>query len=171
MSNYLAHHGILGMKWGVRRFQNPDGSLTAAGQKRYAKAEKTAKTAKKINDEMFSQNIKVGKDKSPISPAEQIAKKSSQAIDGAKDIAKSAENIRRTKKDNKEDISSMSDEELKKKIQRLELEQRYDNLSPKDTSKGYEYVSNILTIAGGVTTIAASAVGIWATIHKLKNGG
>ena len=32
---YLAHHGIKGMKWGVRRFQNPDGSLTSAGKKRY----------------------------------------------------------------------------------------------------------------------------------------
>ena len=32
---YLAHHGILGMKWGVRRYQNADGSLTAAGKRRY----------------------------------------------------------------------------------------------------------------------------------------
>ena len=31
----LYHHGILGQKWGIRRFQNPDGSLTAAGRKRY----------------------------------------------------------------------------------------------------------------------------------------
>lgn len=36
---YLAHHGILGQKWGVRRFQNPDGSLTNAGAKRYVKLE------------------------------------------------------------------------------------------------------------------------------------
>lgn len=32
--NYLAHHGIKGQKWGVRRFQNPDGTLTEAGKKR-----------------------------------------------------------------------------------------------------------------------------------------
>ena len=33
---YLAHHGIKGMKWGVRRYQNEDGTLTAAGKKRDA---------------------------------------------------------------------------------------------------------------------------------------
>ena len=31
----LSHHGIKGMKWGVRRFQNPDGTLTEAGKKHY----------------------------------------------------------------------------------------------------------------------------------------
>lgn len=35
MSAYLMHHGIKGQKWGVRRFQNEDGSLTGAGESRY----------------------------------------------------------------------------------------------------------------------------------------
>lgn len=40
IENELTHWGILGMKWGIRRYQNPDGSLTEAGKKRYAKMEK-----------------------------------------------------------------------------------------------------------------------------------
>lgn len=32
---HLAHHGILGMKWGIRRYQNKDGTLTPEGRKRY----------------------------------------------------------------------------------------------------------------------------------------
>ena len=50
MYNELYHHGIRGQKWGVRRFQNKDGSLTKLGQKRVDKAQKQAdKAAKKAN--------------------------------------------------------------------------------------------------------------------------
>lgn len=43
--SYLEHHGIKGQKWGVRRFQNEDGSLKAAGEKRYGVGEGVARRA------------------------------------------------------------------------------------------------------------------------------
>lgn len=45
--NELYHHGIKGQKWGVRRFQNKDGSLTKAGQKRVDKAQRKAAKSNK----------------------------------------------------------------------------------------------------------------------------
>ena len=38
--NYLIHHGINGQKWGVRRYQNPDGSLTDEGRARYGQVKR-----------------------------------------------------------------------------------------------------------------------------------
>lgn len=68
-SNYLAHYGIKGQKWGIRRFQNSDGTLTAAGQRRYSKElaksikksgvwSRSKETEKLIKDKITSEDLK-----------------------------------------------------------------------------------------------------------------
>lgn len=74
MQNYLAHHGVKGQKWGVRHYQNPDGSLTDEGRRRLgygnndiikddwkqdrviAKGTKTTRVMKVSPDEYFPMN-------------------------------------------------------------------------------------------------------------------
>lgn len=48
----LKHYGVLGMKWGVRRYQNKDGSLTAAGKKRYG--DKSPYEVKTVEGNIFT---------------------------------------------------------------------------------------------------------------------
>ena len=49
--NELTHHGIMGMKWGIRRYQNADGTLTAEGKARYGSADNIPKSSLQLKQE------------------------------------------------------------------------------------------------------------------------
>lgn len=57
--DFLAHHGIKGQKWGVRRFQNPDGTLTPAGKKRLKPFSDYEKIARKNSERLYSEAEKI----------------------------------------------------------------------------------------------------------------
>lgn len=62
LEDYISHHGILGQKWGVRRYQNSDGTLTAAGKRHVKKIEKQdAKWAKKNYDKIYKPTYQKGR--------------------------------------------------------------------------------------------------------------
>ena len=113
MENELYHFGIKGMRWGVRRYQNPDGSLTNAGKKRLKKGQTS-------NEESDSSN----KPSTKSSPTKTV--------------------------------KDMSDDELSQAITRLQLEEKYKSLSPKNVSKGKKFVD---TVANDVLKPAAIDIG------------
>ncbi|WP_288940762.1 hypothetical protein [uncultured Streptococcus sp.] len=57
MGDYIAHHGVKGQRWGVRKYYDENGKLTDLGKRRYAEKEKKAdfKRQKALNNQQFKQ--------------------------------------------------------------------------------------------------------------------
>lgn len=162
MNNTLQHWGIKGMKWGVRRYQNSDGTLTAAGQKRYDRdiRERTDRNDKNTN---YDANRWVREDlerhKTLTNETKNLTQNTKRSID---------DSIKNTPKA-KMDLSSMSDKEMRDAINRALLEKQYNDMfAPQQVSKGKEYASQILDTVGTSLGIAGSALGVALAIKQLK---
>lgn len=188
--DYIYHHGIKGMKWGIRRFQNKDGTRTEAGKKRARQASSeevhddytrahTNKSVKSMSDDELNKRInRLKKERSynDMTKTPDKLERSKKIVDASSNLLRTAkqlndETMRPVKK--KLDLSNMTDQELRDKINRANLERQYNDLfgvEAPTVSKGQAYLSNILEGAGTALAIGSSALGIALAIKELRGG-
>lgn len=153
MANELTHWGVVGMKWGIRRYQNKDGSLTPAGKKRYNKEMAKLKEEEKIAKNKLKTQAKFDK--------LEEKRKEVEALKSGKPLPKATQNT------SKPSVKDMSDEELRQVVNRMLLEQQYNKMKPEQVSAGKKFVDKV---AKDVIVPAATEVGKEVFKNALKKG-
>lgn len=154
---YLAHHGILGMKWGLRRYQNKDGSLTPAGKTRYAGSSNprhkpsSARKAAKQRAAALEKARKAKAEKKTFEEARQKALRSGNATE----VLKYKDSSTRV--------------ELQEAYNRISTERLLMEISAKETAKGKSQVDKILETADKWATRGSKAIEIWNKAKKVKS--
>lgn len=166
-NNELYHYGVKGQKWGVRRYQNKDGTLTAAGKKRYDR------DIRENNAKVKDKRIKIdGPDANRW--AKEDINRTKKTVDSAYTLNKQMENIvndrsRSKKRTQNVDLSQMTDQELREKINRANLERQYNEIcNPPTVSRGREFASTALSYTGTALAITSSALGIALALRELQ---
>ena len=145
-SDELYHHGILGQRWGIRRYQKKDGSLTPAGLKRYGseanfkKIQRAEATAKK-EAEKAKYRARTEAEIAKINKKYKINKP-----DVKKEEAKAKEETKEKEKSSKpkaKSINEMTDDEIRARISRIQLENQLKSLTPVQQTKGQKFVKMV----------------------------
>jgi hypothetical protein len=171
MSNDLQHHGIKGMRWGVRRFQNSDGSLTPAGRKRYSDYDGG-------KDSAVRKTIPVGGGKQKSSSVEdyQNAIKRTKSVgEGIDNVRKFNDDVKRIKdpameKRIRKSTEQMTDKELQQRVQRLNMEDNYTRMMMhrEHLKQGEDYVNRALDISAVAVRGATTALTIALLVKQLR---
>lgn len=159
----LQHHGVRGMKWGVRRYQNSDGTLTEAGKKRYAKELAKVEAEKKILKNRARTQAKIDKlNAMRKENEEQNSVLNSKGLRFKPKTVKPKPEKEEVPK--KKTIADLSDEELTAIVKRAELEKRYRDLHPKQVSAGEKFLKETLLPK------ATQTITTLATDYAMKKG-
>ena len=168
----LYHHGILNMKWGVRRFQNKDGSLTAAGKKRYNSDgdENSGETKKKkfsLTKSGSKEDIKktTSKEDKPEQKKTPSKEEDPEAYETAKQKALksgSAKDVLKFKGD-------LTQQEMQSAISRIRWEQDMANLSAKETASGKTKADEFFDKVKKGTEYADTGIKAYNTMANVYN--
>ena len=135
--NELYHHGVLGMRWGVRR-NNSSGSSGEPSRLR-----------------RFARNTNVNDVSSMINNSKTINNETSRIVKD-KTISK-----------HKKTAEQMTNKELQDAITRMNLEKQFSTLSAERTTAGKISAMDVLDTVGTVLTIAGAAAGLYGTVKSV----
>lgn len=162
----LRHWGVKGMRWGVRKYQNKDGTLTEAGKTRKEQDRRDLKKDKRKDYDETSDNILVNR------MVKKDYEKTKQGVDSLKEGQKAIQQHTdrlQTRSKTKMDLSSKTDKELRDEINRALLEKQYNDIyAPTKVNKGAQVLKTTVAAAGTALTIASSALGVALAIKELK---